>query len=121
VEPKNRYSDTHLTIDKRIPLVFIIGLILQAVGFVWYVSYFASSTDNRLMTLEDFRRNQTEQYKFLPEKITKLEVQQQYTNDMLKQILSEIKQNQRDLAEQRERTSLRDERTRNYKSGVFPQ
>lgn len=98
-------QENHWTLDKRVPLGIITSLIIQTLFIVWYASGFISDTENRLTRLEDFKKTQVEQYKFLPEKITKLEVQQQYTNDMLKEILSEIKQNQRDAMKRQNNSS----------------
>jgi hypothetical protein len=78
-------------IDKHIPIAVIIAMLFQTAAFVWYTASFTSDTNNRLKNLEEYRVAASSEVKALPEKITRLEVEQAYTNRILAQILSEIR------------------------------
>lgn len=44
----------HWTVDRRIPLAFVIAIILQTVVFIYVGSAWKADTDNRLANLEKF-------------------------------------------------------------------
>lgn len=90
-EMKMDRRESRWTIDKHVPLAVILGMLLQTAALVWYMASFTSDTNNRIKNLEEYRIASTENNKNLPEKITRLEVEQAYTNRMLSQILTELR------------------------------
>jgi hypothetical protein len=79
------------SLDKHVPIALIIGLVAQTVFFVWYTAQFTANVESRLNILEKQQSQQHESFKTMPEKIARLEAQQQFTNLMLSEILSEMK------------------------------
>lgn len=82
-------------VDKHIPIAIILGMLAQTAFAVWYVATFTAITNQRLISLEHFQNNTSEISRQIPERITKLETQQVYTNSMLTEILSEIRNDRR--------------------------
>jgi len=48
-------TQTHWTLDKRVPLALIITIVTQLFGFGWI----AAKMDSRISSLEDKERNQS--------------------------------------------------------------
>lgn len=79
------------SLDKHIPVALILGLVMQTAGFVWYTAQFTANIENRIIVLEKQQVSQGESFKTMPEKVARLEAQQQFTNLMLSEVLSELK------------------------------
>jgi hypothetical protein len=78
-------------LDKHIPVSMLLAIFMQTGGFIW----FASQLESRVETLEQQRIEAREQTSNLPERITKLEVQQAYANQLLMDVLREMRENQK--------------------------
>ena len=44
----------HWTVDRRIPLAFVIAIVLQSIAFIYVGSAWKADTENRLANLEKF-------------------------------------------------------------------
>jgi hypothetical protein len=73
--------------DKNIPVAFIAALVMQTCCFVWW----ASKLDSRVASLEEARIEMKSVTSALPERITRIEVQQQFTNSLLADLLQNIR------------------------------
>jgi Tfp pilus assembly protein PilO len=74
-------------LDKHIPISVLVALVIQTGTFIWW----ASKLENRVANLEQQRIESREQTSTLPERITKLEVQQAYANQLLIDVLREMR------------------------------
>lgn len=75
------------TIDKSIPVSVILVLLAQTVAVVFWFA----RLENRVANLEQQRIEAKEQTSSLPERITRLEVQQSYANQLLADLLREFR------------------------------
>lgn len=90
---KNKMTPTTgWKLDKHIPIAVILTLVIQTGGIVWW----ASNLDTRLENLETHvaKEDAKAVQMSLPDRMTRLEVQQTYTNQMLKDILNEVRSHQ---------------------------
>jgi hypothetical protein len=78
-------------LDKHIPVPMLLAILMQTGAIIW----FASQLESRVETLEQQRIEAREQTSTLPERITKLEVQQAYANQLLIDVLREMRENQK--------------------------
>ena len=81
--------DEHWTLDKRIPLAFIIALLAQLVGFAWY----ASKLDSRIEAVEHKQseaKTRLDSYdrdaRNVGERLVRLEEKQSATLEILQRI-----------------------------------
>jgi Tfp pilus assembly protein PilO len=82
--------DSKWRLDKHIPVPMLFAVFVQTGAIVW----FASQLTSRVETLEKQRIEEREQTASLPERITKLEVQQAYANQLLIDIRREMREAQ---------------------------
>lgn len=75
------------TISKEVPVTVLIAVLIQSAGAVWWLS----KLENRISNLEQQRVEMREQTSTLPERITRLEVQQAYANQLLVDLLREVR------------------------------
>lgn len=75
------------TISKEVPVTVLVAVFIQSAGAVWWLS----KLENRISNLESQRVEMREQTSSLPERITRLEVQQAYANELLVDLLREMR------------------------------
>jgi hypothetical protein len=78
-------------LDKHIPISVLVALVIQTGTFIWW----ASKLENRVANLEQQRIESRDQTSSLPERITRLEVQQSYANQLLNDVLREMREKPR--------------------------
>ena len=71
--------------DKSIPLPMLFAFLMQGCVLVWW----GATITQRMVSVEDYIRVR----QLLPERIARLEAQQQRTNDILEQILRQVSHN----------------------------
>jgi cell division protein FtsB len=86
VSDDNR-KESKWQLDRHIPISVLLALIIQTGTFIWW----AAKLENRVANLEQQRIEAREQTASLPERITRLEVQQAYANELLTDLLREVR------------------------------
>ena len=69
-------------LDKRVPIILILGSLMQAGAFVWW----GAKLDARVVQLESDRVQQVDQ----PSKIVRLETKMENVQDTLKDVNSKL-------------------------------
>ena len=75
------------TLDRHVPIMVLIAIALQTMAWIWWAATFAARTDARIEALE----LQAQQVSKLPERMTAVETQIQYTNSLLRDIRDEMR------------------------------
>lgn len=73
---------THWTVDKRVPIVALLGIATQTVVAIIWAVQFASTTDARLASLEDKVKDQGT----VNERLTRLETMMANNTELLREI-----------------------------------
>lgn len=82
--------ENHWSLDKRIPISVVVVVLLQSAGLVIW----GSKLDSRVSNLEKLQAEQTSRTAMhnLPERITRLEVEQRYTTLLLQDVSKDVKE-----------------------------
>ena len=80
----------HWTVDRRIPLAFVIAIVLQTIAFIYVGSAWKADTDNRLMNLEKFEASISATRQVNLNRITVLEQQSINIQQSLTRIESKL-------------------------------
>jgi len=85
--------DNSWQLDKHIPISVIITLVLQTGMLIWW----NSKLDSRVASIESYiQKEEAKAHAMsIPDRMTRLEVQQKYTYETVKDILIELKANRR--------------------------
>jgi len=81
------------SVDRHIPITILLAILFQTVVWVWWVATFTTKTELRIATLEQ----QTQHLNELPQRMSSLESQVTFTNQLLRDIRDDLRSQQREL------------------------
>ena len=82
----------HWTVDRRIPLAFVIAIVLQTIAFIYVGSVWKADTDNRLANLEKFEAIVSASRPISLNRITVLEQKFDFIQQTLQRIERKLEQ-----------------------------
>lgn len=86
---ERRINETGWHLDRHVPIAVILAVIIQTGSILWW----GAKVDSRVAAIEDHIRKEEIKASAmsLPDRMTRLEVQQKYTYDAVKDILVEVR------------------------------
>jgi hypothetical protein len=86
---ERRTKDDSWQLDKHVPIAVIVTVLIQTAYIVWW----GSKVDSRVAAIEEHIRKEESKAltMSLPDRMTRLEVQQKYTYEAVNNILIELR------------------------------
>lgn len=93
-------SESHWSVDRRVPLATLLALVIQTGGMVWWAATLQSTVDVHSKVIEDFRVNGTPGVRYematlkqkttnLDERLDRIETSLDKLNDKLERLLDD--------------------------------
>lgn len=78
------------TIDHKIPIAFIVAVVIQTGGAFWWASKVESALATNGLRIDRLEKNQSDN-RILYERMVRVEVKQENTNQLIMQVIGKIK------------------------------
>lgn len=91
MEDQEEKTGNKWMLDKHVPVVFILAIIIQTATWVWWTATFSAETRARLSYLEHAAAEASK----LPERMARQEALMESSNEILREIRDSISKRQR--------------------------